>query len=169
MLRVRGGASLRGGVVCGRVTAEEGHDPIGCEALANQVPIQAPELTGIGDPVAAAQPPEERRLQQRLDVLALEGLVERATGHGRRDAGRLELPADPAAAVAVYRDCGACNGAGGAGVVEAAVGLEACHGGVDRRGVVAAACQALPHLRRGELPAGEQREAVEVCLIGQIG
>ena len=146
------------------VVPENGHHAFRFEALADEVSIQAPEFGVIRDVVPAAQTLGKRCLEERLGVNRSEDFVHRALCGSARDAGLLDVSADPELATASHRrlctrDC-LCY----ARIVDGAFAAKRLDGRIDRVGVVAFPCETLPHLRFRQLASGEHFEGVEISL-----
>jgi hypothetical protein len=110
----------------------------------------------------SAQAALEGRLDGGRVVHALEHLAQSAF----RDVGGYARGFDGSAhaARAVPADANGCprDGGGGTGIVEGALGAQACQGTVYLVVGMGPACQAGAQLRLGQLAAGEQTQAVEI-------
>ena len=134
--------------------------------MSHEVAVQALEFALVGDLRAAAQPFFQCGGEVGVRVNLAEHVVDGAAGERRGDAGGLDAPGDAQAAARAQAGFGAGDRPGRAGVVEAAVGLQACDGGVDRVRLVAAAGETLPDLPLRQLAPGQQPQPRDVGVVG---
>src|SRR6188474_556428 len=87
-------------VILSIVFPERRQHAIRLEPLSGQVSIEPAELRRIGNAFAAPQSLGERRGDQGLGIEGLEDLVGDSLGNGGRNAGLLDVPANPQLAAA---------------------------------------------------------------------
>jgi len=83
------------------VSLENRHHVVRLEALANEIPEEAPEFRLVRHSVAAAQPLGERLVEEHVVIDAAENFVDSLPRRSRGDACLLYLPPDTQLAAAV--------------------------------------------------------------------
>lgn len=134
---------------------------VGFEALSNQEAIELLEF-GVGNLVAAAEPPGQRGFEKSLIIGSGENGFDRTTSRGRRYSGLFDLSSDTQLPAAADGRFGMSDRFGNTLIVDRPLGAQPLDCILHGVPLVPLAGKSLPNLRFGQLASAQHAETVDV-------